>query len=214
MPARAKAKGSKGLNLTFHTAQGKGLEYGYTATTNAVSSCNMRGTAAMKTKRRGTPWMFTGPICREYTEPQEGFDTNRREDGLETEHNDNEPPLEDLLDTVRGVGLFTEHNDTEPPLEGLGLDTVRGEGFGTEHNDDKEPSLKGLYNARGEGLDSSNNDKEPPLESLLGTAGGEGLHTENNDKMPPLESSLEDIVRGEGFGTERNDDEWTVVDDE
>ena len=47
---------------------------GYTATANAVSK---RGAAKIKT--HGTPWMFTGPPCYEYTEPQD---------------NDNEPPLE------------------------------------------------------------------------------------------------------------------------
>ena len=48
---------------------------GYTATANAVSKS---GAAKIKT-HGGTPWMFTGPPCYEYTEPQD---------------NDNEPPLE------------------------------------------------------------------------------------------------------------------------
>ena len=93
--AKAKAKGTSQGKGSEHTSQGTGSESGYTTTTNAVTSCTNRGAKAMKT--RSTAWTWTGPICRDYTEPQlEGFDTVRGE-GLETEHNDNEPPLEGLV---------------------------------------------------------------------------------------------------------------------
>jgi hypothetical protein len=172
--AKAKAKGTSQGKGSDHTSQGTGSASGYTPATHAVTSCTNRGAKGMKT--RGTPWMVTGPICREYTEhkkepPLESLDTVRGA-------GDSKGDTGDWLGSLMGISMYDQHHEMHDLWPGaeddseyerlrtLCVDEVEGDfaGLGTEHKDDKEPPLERLDTARGEVLGTERTVTDPPLE--------------------------------------------------